>query len=82
MVWLPEIPRIVVLLFWVLVLAIIAVLIDGILNHGDKFFEALTKRQTVSREEITSKIELMIKRTQVIEDKVDKINTILEKVSE
>ena len=82
MAWFPEIPRIVVDLFWVLVLVIIAVLIDGILKNGNKFIEALTKRQAVSSEEITSKIELMIKRTQDIEDKVDKINRTLEKVSE
>lgn len=82
MVWLPEIPQIVVLLFWVLILVVLAVLIDSVLKFGDKFIEALVKRQAVGSEDIDTKIELMIKRTQAIEDKVDKINRILEKVSE
>lgn len=82
MVLFPEIPRIVVLLFWVFILVILAVLIDGVFKFGDKFIEALVKRQAAGSEEIDTKLELMIKRTQTIEDKVDKINRILEKVSE
>ena len=44
--------------------------------------DALAKRQTTSNEEINAKIELAMQRMRVIENKVDKINTILEKVSE
>ncbi len=65
-----------------LVLAVIAVLIDGIFKHSNKFIETLTKRQAISSEEANTRIELMIKRTQAIEHKVDKINTILARVSE
>jgi len=78
----PEIPGIVVLFFWLLVLVVLAVLIDGILKYGNKFIEAQAKQQIASSEEIETKIELMIQRMQVIENKVDKINTILEKVSD
>lgn len=44
--------------------------------------DALAKRQETSNEEINAKIELAIQRMRVIENKVDKINAILEKVSE
>ncbi len=57
-------------------------MIDGIGKFANKLVDALAKRQAVSNEEINTKIELLMQRTQVIENKVDKINTILENVSE
>ncbi len=69
------------LVFFVGVIIIYGI-IDGIGKFANKLVDALTKRQSVSNEEINTKIELLMQRTQVIENKVDKINTILEKVSE
>jgi hypothetical protein len=54
-------------------------IIDGIIN---KFADAFAKKRAVGNEEINAKIELIMQRMQVIESKVDKINTILEKVSD
>lgn len=54
-------------------------IIDGIIN---KFADAFAKKRAVGNEEINAKIELMMQRMQVIEDKVDKTNVILEKVSD
>ncbi len=54
-------------------------IIDGIIN---KFADAFAKKRAVSIEEINTKIELMMQKMQAIESKVDKINAILEKVSE
>ena len=59
-----------------------AIIIDGISKFANKLVDALAKRQAVSNEETNAKIELTMQRMQVIENKVDKINTILEKVSE
>jgi ABC-type multidrug transport system fused ATPase/permease subunit len=59
-----------------------AIIIDSISEFANKSFDALAKKQAVSNEEINAKIELTMHRMQVIENKVDKINTILEKVSE
>ncbi len=59
-----------------------AIIIDGISKFANKLVDALAKKQAVSNEEINTKIELIIQRMQVIENKVDKINTMLEKVSE
>ncbi|MDW7727506.1 MAG: super-infection exclusion protein B [Candidatus Methanoperedens sp.] len=58
------------------------IIIDGISKFSNRLIDALGKRQAVGNEEINTKIELMMQRMQVIEDKVDKINTILEKVSD
>lgn len=57
-------------------------IINGIGKFANKLFDALAKSQAVSNEEINTKIEFLMQRTQVIENKVDKINTILERVSE
>ncbi len=54
-----------------------AIIIDSISKVDE-----LTKRQAISNEEINVKIELAMQRMRVIENKIDKINTILEKVSE
>lgn len=54
-------------------------IIDGIIN---KFADAFAKKRAVGNEEINAKIELMMQRMRVIEDKVDKTNAILEKVSD
>jgi hypothetical protein len=54
-------------------------IIDGIIN---KFADAFAKKRVVGSEEINAKIELMMQKIQTIEDKVDKTNAILEKVSE
>jgi len=59
-----------------------AIIIDGISEFANKLIDALAKRQAVSNEEIYSKMELTMQRMQVIENKVDKINIILEKVSD
>jgi uncharacterized protein (DUF58 family) len=59
-----------------------AIIIDGTSKFANKLVDALAKRKAVSNEEINAKIELTMQRMQVIENKVDKINTILEKVSD
>ncbi|SNQ60482.1 hypothetical protein [Candidatus Methanoperedens nitratireducens] len=74
--------EIVPLLYIVLLVTAGAIIIDGISKFANKLVDALAKKQAVSNEEINTKIELIIQRMQVIENKVDKINTILEKVSE
>ncbi|KCZ73116.1 hypothetical protein ANME2D_00175 [Candidatus Methanoperedens nitroreducens] len=70
------------LLYFVLLITIGVIIIDGISKFANRLVDALAKRQAISNEEINTKIELLMQRTQVIENKVDKINTILEKVSE
>ncbi len=57
-------------------------IIDGIGKFANKLVDTLAKRQAVSNEEINTKIELLMQKTLVIENKINKINTILEKVSE
>jgi cell shape-determining protein MreC len=69
------------LVFYVGVIVIYGI-IDGIGKFANKLIDSMTKRQAVGNEEINVKIEFMMQRMQVIENKVDKINTILEKVSE
>ena len=69
-------------LYLALLIAVGYIIIDGISKFANRLIDALAKRQAVSNEEINGKIELLMQRTQVIENKVDKINTILEKVSE
>jgi ABC-type multidrug transport system fused ATPase/permease subunit len=69
-------------LYFTFLIAVGYIIIDGISNFANRLIDALAKRQAVSNEEINSKIELMMQRMQVIEDKVDKTNAILEKVSE
>ncbi len=69
-------------LYMVLLITIGAIIIDAISKFSNRLIDALGKRQAVGNEEINAKIELMMQRMQVIENKVDKINTILEKVSE
>ena len=59
-----------------------AIIIDGISKFANKLVDALAKRQAVGNDEINAKIELTMQRMQIIENKVDKINTILEKVSD
>ncbi len=69
-------------LYFALLIAVGYIIIDGISKFSNRLIDALGKRQAVGNEEINAKIELMMQRLQVIENKVDKINAILEKVSE
>lgn len=69
-------------LYFALLIAVGYIIIDGISKFANRLVDALAKRQAVGNEEINAKIELMMQRMQVIENKVDKINAILEKVSE
>jgi len=64
-----------------LVFAAVAIIIHSISKFANKLVDALAKRQ-VSIEDSNAKIELIMQRMQVIENKIDKINTILEKVTE
>lgn len=70
------------LFYFALLIAIGVIIIDGISKFADKLIDAFAKKQAVGNEEINAKIELMMHRMQVIESKVDKINAILEKVSD
>jgi hypothetical protein len=54
-------------------------IIDVLIN---KFAYALAKSRADSNEEINAKIEIMMQRMETIENKIDRINSILEKVSE
>ncbi len=69
-------------LYFAFLIAVGYIIIDGISNFANRLIDALAKRQAVSNEEINTKIELLMQKTQVIENKIDKVNTILEKVSE
>jgi hypothetical protein len=64
------------------VVIIIYGIIEGIGKFANKFTDALSKKPAVGNEEINTKMELMMQKMQAIESKVDKINAILEKVSE
>jgi len=64
-----------------LVFAAVAIIIHSISKFANKLVDALTKRQ-VSIEDSNAKIELIMQRIQVIENKIDNMNRILEKVSE
>lgn len=70
------------LLYFAFLILVGYIIIDGINNFANRFIDALAKRQAISNEEINAKIEVMMQRMQVIEDKVDRTNVILEKVSE
>ena len=69
-------------LYFALLIAVGYIIIDGISKFANRLIDALAKRQAFSNEEINTKIELMMQRMQIIENKVDEINKILEKVSE
>jgi hypothetical protein len=69
-------------LYLVFLITVGAIIIDSVINFSNRLIDALGKRQAVGNEEINAKIELMMQRMQVIEDKVDKTNAILEKVSD
>ena len=69
-------------LYFALLIIVGAIIIDGISKFANKLVDALAKRQAVGNDEINAKIELTMQRMQVIENKVDKINTILEQVSD
>jgi hypothetical protein len=70
------------LLYFGLLIVVGYIIIDGISKFANRLIDALAKRQAVSNEEINSKMELMMQKMQIMENKVDKINAILEKVSE
>lgn len=65
-----------------LLIAVGYLIIDGISKFANRLIDTLAKRQAVSNEELNTKMELIMQRMQIIENKVDKIKTILEKVSE
>lgn len=69
-------------LYFALLIIVGAIIIDGISKFANKLVDTLEKRQAVSNDEINAKIELTMQKMQVIENKVDKINTILENVSD
>lgn len=69
------------LLYFVFLILVGYIIIDGISNFANRLIDALAKKQAVSNEEINAKIEVMMQRMQAIEEKVDKTNAILEKVS-
>ena len=71
-----------ILLYFALLIAVGYIIIDGISMFANRLIEALEKKQSVNAEEINTKMELMMQKIQDIENKVDKINIILEKVSE
>ncbi len=70
------------ILYFGLLIAVGYIIINGISKFANRLIDALAKRQAGSNEEINIKIELMMQRLQIIENKVDKISAILEKVSE
>ncbi len=70
------------LLYIVLLITAGAIIIDGISKFANRLVDALAKKQAVSNEEINAKIELIMQRMETIENKINKINAILEKVSE
>lgn len=69
-------------LYFSLLIVVGYIIINEISKFTNRLIDALAKRQAVSNEEINTKMELMMQRMQIIENKVDTINTILEKVSE
>lgn len=69
-------------LYFAFLIAVGYIIIDGISKFANRLIEALEKKQAVNTEEINTKMELMMQKIQDIENKVDKTNTILEKVSE
>lgn len=69
-------------LYFGLLIAVGYIIIDVISKFVNRLFDALAKRPAGSNEEINIKMELMMQRLQIIENKVDKISAILEKVSE
>ncbi len=69
-------------LYFALLIAVGYIIIDGISKFANRLTDALEKKQAVSNEEINTKIDFMMQKMQVMENKVDKINNILEKVSE
>jgi len=77
-----SIVSIVPYLYFALLIAVGYIIIDTLNKFANRLFDALGKRQTVGNDEINANIELMMQKMQVIENKVDKINTILGKVSE
>lgn len=68
------------ILYFGLLIAVGYLIIDGISKFANRLIDTLAKRQAVSNEELNTKMEIMMQRMQIIVNKVDKINTILEKV--
>src|SRR5659263_75878 len=66
-------------LYFSLLIVVGYIIINEISKFTNRLIDALAKRQAVSNEEINTKMELMMQRMQIIENKVDTINTILEK---
>ena len=72
-------------LFWVLIVSAVAIIIDYLLSGlrwVSRIVEQKTKQQTSRDDEIKAKIELLNERSRIIENKIDKIDGILRKVSD
>ena len=69
-------------LYMVFLITVGAIIIDSVINFSNRLIDALGKRQSAGNEEINAKMELIMQRMQVIENKLDKTNAILEKVSD
>ncbi len=72
-------------LFWVLIVSAVAIIIDYLLSGlrwVSRIAEQKIKQQTLREDEVKAKIELLNERSRIIENKVDKIDGILRKVSD
>lgn len=72
-------------LFWVLIVSTVAIIIDYLLSGlqwVSRIAEQKIKQQTLREDEVKAKIELLNERSSIIENKIDKIDGILRKVSD
>lgn len=72
-------------LFWVLIVSAVAIIIDYLLSGlqwVSRIAEQKVKQQTLREDEVKAKIELLNERSRIIENKIDKIDGILRKVSD
>ncbi len=72
-------------LFWVLIVSAVAIIIDYLLSGlqwVSRIAEQKIKQQTMREDEVKAKIELLNERSRIIENKIDKIDGILRKVSD
>lgn len=72
-------------LFWVLIVSAVAIIIDYLLSGlqwVSRIAEQKVKQQTLREDEVKAKIEMLNERSRIIENKIDKIDGILRKVSD
>ncbi|MDD5616748.1 MAG: hypothetical protein PHH85_11155 [Candidatus Methanoperedens sp.] len=72
-------------LFWVLIVSAVAIIIDYLLSGlqwVSRIAEQKIKQQTLREDEVKAKIEMLNERSRIIENKIDKIDGILRKVSD